>query len=405
MYIDGNKFSDGTQTQAALDALYSLDLDEELPGKEYIEQFETNSYFKDAVCARAKALGYDGASDEELITFLAHCCSQAGVALSRQTITNWIQESAPTGSTVGRENVYKLCFALSMDENQTAEFFLKAFLEKPFQFKRVQECVYYYCLKNGLPYEKAEQLLAQIEQTPAPVSEFCEDNTVLIGQAISAIRNEDKLVQYITENREGFSVQNKTALEKIRELLEKCYEIATEEQKQEQQWHSDEKEQKQKRSADKYSRQVKTPDALLAVIYGYAARATEKDKDGNRYNVYKKSISKSSFPKAIKTNFPQRQQFEYILKGKGSNDAIRKALIVLDFYSFFGEAAAKKIDLDDPFDEFTDELNLLLETCGYEQMYWRNPFDWMIGYSAFADVPLDEFRGLIDAFYLSRDEE
>ena len=140
------------------------------------------------------------------------------------------------------------------------------------------------------------------------------------------------------------------------------------------------------------------------MIYGYSARETVSDKSGKRKKLFATSISKSRFPKYIKSNFPQRQQLENILKGKGTFDSIRKALVILEFYNFYGDALIKHKSSPDLFDEFTDELNLLLEECGYIQMYWRNPLDWMIGYCAYADNPLDEFRGLIEEFYLSEAE-
>lgn len=381
-------FEDGTETQAAVDVLYDWDFENDfLPGEEYIRQFDNNRYFRDAVLLRAAVLGYDGQTDDELSSFLMQRCKQAGVGLSRQTVTNWITQSAPTGSAVGRENVYQLCFALSMNEKQAAEFFLKAFLEKPFHFKDIRECVYFFCLKNGLSYSEAQNILDRIEQYELQEEPISEDNTAKIGEAVDAFRSEDRLIAYIAENKATFSRQSKTAMERFQSLLTSCYEIAAEER-----LLFDDDMPK--------GVQVKTPDALLSVIYGFSARKTEVDKNGVRHKVLQKSISKSNFPKAIKTNFPQRQQIENILKGKSSYDAMRKALIVLEFYSFYGDAFVKKADAYDLFDEFTVELNNLLGECGYVQMYWRNPFDWMIGYCAFSGHPLEEFRDLIDVFYL-----
>ena len=48
-----------------------------------------------------------------------------------------------------------------------------------------------------------------------------------------------------------------------------------------------------------------------------------------------------------------------------------------------------------------EELQTVLAECGYVQLYWRNPFDWMIGYCAMSLNPLDTLRDLIEEYYLS----
>ena len=397
------EFQDGSQTQAAYDDLYSFDFREDESGEqeerllqteEYFQELENDRRFQDKVQDRAVDLGYTGTTNEELITFLVQRCRQAEVGLSRQTITNWIKQNAPTGS--GRENVYRLCFALSMNERETAEFFLKAFLERPFQFKSVRECVYYYCLKNGMSFTYANALIERVEQSPAQSSPFPDDNTAKIEQEVTSFRSEERLVRYLSENRSGFETRNQTAICEIKRLLEVCYKIAT----------------REKPLLEEDGKKVKNADALLQVIYGYAERKTEIDASGMRCKAIPISISKSKFPKAIRENFPRRQQIENILKGKiqDSYDSIRKALIVLKFYSFYGQKCVKKYEAhmsdpyeaegDDTFDEFTDELNGCLYKCGFAQMYWRNPFDWMIGYCAFSGHPLVVFRDLIEWFYL-----
>jgi hypothetical protein len=56
------------------------------------------------------------------------------------------------------------------------------------------------------------------------------------------------------------------------------------------------------------------------------------------------------------------------------------------------------------FDEFVTETNTILADCGYVQLYWRNPFDWLIGYCAQSIAPLDTLREFIEEYYLSDEE-
>ena len=68
---------------------------------------------------------------------------------------------------------------------------------------------------------------------------------------------------------------------------------------------------------------------------------------------------------------------------------------------------AEDIEYTYLFDEFVDETNELLARCGYVQLYWRNPYDWMFGYCANAidsdEDPLDQFRMLIEELYLNKE--
>ena len=375
------KFEDREQTELALDSLFSYDFEDDLPGLEDIEQFDDVMLFKEAILKRIAELGFEGESDSDIVSFLLGLCKDHGADISRQTLSNWICESAPSGGAQSRNNVYRLCFALDFDENRTAEFFLKAYLEKPFNFKDVGECVYYYCLKNKLPYGDAVRIIKTINELPESDNGAFETNTVFIERNVTEITNERKLIDYIAANRAGFKEQGTRARVKLNELLRKCYEIAQQE-------------------SDLYPGQfnvnkVNNPDALLKVIYDYDARKMRYDK--------KISISKSNFPRAIKRNFPQRQQIEDIIKGRGSFDSIRKALVVLEFYHYYGDALINGAQGD--FDEFTDEMNSILQDTGYIQLYWRNPFDWMFGYCAVSNEPMYTFRDLIEEFYLSNDSE
>ena len=135
------------------------------------------------------------------------------------------------------------------------------------------------------------------------------------------------------------------------------------------------------------------------------SREIQKKKNNGKpvtESVYKKSISKSNFPELIKRNWPQREQFAQILEKKtASYDVIRRALIMLTFYDFTANATVNHALEYGIFDEFVDEMNTVLSDCGYVQLYWRNPFDWMIGYCAISSNPLGTLRDLIEEYYLS----
>ena len=206
------------------------------------------------------------------------------------------------------------------------------------------------------------------------------------------------MIEYLVENKSGFTLSNNTAYKKIdEELLPACMKYATMEQQFLTACDSGEADEEK-------AEKITNVDQLLSVIYGYDARATYEKENVYKYSISDKTASK--FPRLIKENFPQRQQFENISKRKASTGVVRKTLIMLYFYEFFTQAYfdnpnSMSLDL---FDEFIDEMNTMLEMCGYVQLYWRNPFDWMIGYcaqeAAEGGNPVYRLRDIITNLYL-----
>ena len=374
-------------TMIALDEFLDYDFENEiLPGVEYIKSLDELSLFTDGIKKRIVQLGYEADLEDKnkIVRFILNLCEDAGVKLNRPTVKNWFVSGNADSSEKGRKNIYKLCFALKMNTEQTIDFFLKCYLERPFNYKDIHEAVAFFCLNTGRSYSDLLRIVEQIEKIDYYDNPDAEDVTENIGRDIQKIADEKEFIDYIVENRSGFTKFNKTATENIDKLLKKCNKLA--------------EKHRIKFFEAEITREIKTVDDLLHVIYGYAARGTT-----DRQNVYAKSIAASDFPVAIKRNFPHRQQFEQIFKGTASYDVLRKALIMLGFFRFFADVDLDGIESGEYFDEFAAEIDSLLNESGYVQMYWRNPFDWMMGYCACSLNPLEELRLLIDEFYLSKD--
>lgn len=396
-------YQNNDATQLVEEKFFEYNFEEnEFPGKDDMDSLNTVTSFNDYVVIHAKRCGYseDVTDTGKLATFLAAKCKYAGVNISRQTLMNWLTNGLPANTASGRENVYRLCFALQMNGHQTIEFFLKAYLERPFNYKDIHEAVYFFCMNNNRSYTDAVDIISKIESADVVSNPYADNITEQIGEYISNLTTEDELVRYVIENRSGFTIQNQSATERIEQLVDSCKIIAP-------------KEYAISCNNDR-AITVDNIDELLTVIYGYAARAVtvERDEKGETVkndkgkpitkSVYKKSISKSNFPDLIKRNWPQREQFAQILEKKtASYDVIRRALIMLTFYDFAANATVNKALEAGIFYEFTDEMNTVLAECGYVQLYWRNPFDWMIGYCAMSSNPLGTLRDLIEEYYLS----
>ena len=372
-------------TQFVEDTFFEYNFEkEELPGKEHMENIKPSEGFLRYVYINASKCGYSEEKDvNKLAKFISEKSKAIGAEISVNTLKNWMTKMIPSNNEGGRENVYRLCFALNMNAAQTAEFFLKAYLERPFNYKVIKEAVYFFCMNNNYDYSYAHEIIKKAESIVALDNKYADDITVKIGERLKEITTESDFLKYLEENMSGFAINNKTATDKIDKLVKACCDIAP-------------MEQRMRANANK-DITVDNIDELLSAIYGYAARATV----GGEAE-YPKSISKSEFPELVRINWPQREQFKNILEKKTATyDVIRRALIILAFYECMANAVVHEALESGVFEEFVNEMNAMLAECGYVQLYWGNPFDWMIGYCAMSPEPLDTFRALIDEYYLN----
>ena len=381
------KYLDGEGTRHAAESVWSFDdMDDtdEVPDdlKDYIDAFQGKNPFADKLWEALERRGFSGRREDinGAVSFILDRCKDAGVnGLSRQTLKNWIGQSEPSDSLQGRENVYKLCFALGMDARETGEFFLKGYLQRPFNYKEPHEAVYYFCLNTHRSYLEAEKLIKQIDgelEAPFEASEY--RHTADIGRELQTLDTEKAVLTYMAEQRGAFLHKSHTAVNTINDLLRRSKSIANELYAKAQ--HEDEAVEK-----------VDSNLGLLTEIYGRPARAV---KSGT--NVYS-SLSNSDFPTLIRRNMLQDQQLSNILNGKGAYEAIRKAIILLKFYEFFAAAELNGSE-GDLYGEFVSDLDTCLAECGYVQHYWKNPYDWMFCYCATQEDPLNTFRKLVECY-------
>lgn len=144
-------------------------------------------------------------------------------------------------------------------------------------------------------------------------------------------------------------------------------------------------------------KKITSDEQLLQEIYGFHARKQESGK-----SVYEGYAFQ--FPEYVAKNFPQFTQLQAIRdpQKEMSDDAARKALILLEFYSFFADLQGKllkdkkearfgnlKEDNDEagdgadgkktvnPFEEYISDARKALNGCGFGSLYVRNPYDWI----------------------------
>ncbi len=330
-----------------------------------------------------------------------------------RAVKNWI--SGTPVNPAYRENLYNLCIALGMNTEQVRVFFLKNYMTIPFNYKDRTDAIYFYGISHDLPYLKILKLLNENELDEDSNSDFFE-STKMIGNYIAEIDDIEIFREYLRSNSYGKRKQYETASKSILELsienaayaeIERTLKIGL-------------MRERENKKGELLSESIILKDdktvnfkALLFVIYGYDNQ--------ERYANKKTKISKCEYlPKAFRENFPNDQEFSRIIKKEASPDVYRKALVIMKFYNFFcssmltymygtnmpevnqkpkntwedyRERDIDKIEAD--LNDFYYETGLLLSQCGFEQMYARNPFDWLMLYCAKSNEPMDTFRELL----------
>ena len=388
-------FENREGTQLAFDTTYDIDyFAEDIwdRGAQYLETLAECNFFLEAMqnylAKGTSVFTGDTASIDDILAFLKQAFADNGVkgdkgagefSYNPSLLRRW----AEGRGLPSQKEALRLALCLRMTVEDAAEFIFKSALTRPFNFKNLYDAVGYFCLANGKTFADAQRILERVEGDNVSPEPSPENDTVVIGDRVSRCRTEEELIRYLAANKTGFAEQSRAALHLLEELVEQAAGLA--------EWERVTFFEEADIPAIKGKENV---PAILNVILGYEARASIGGVD-----VYKNKIDKSNFPYLVRNNFPQPQSLQNFLQRKAvSVEGVRKAIILFTFYNLFATMKKNRVQTDG-FDEYADAVDEALAKCGYVQMYWKHPYDWMFGYCAAALEPLDELREMIAAFY------
>lgn len=422
-------FDNNTKTELAMDAIYFEDptsWEEDLfDSTEYAMELDKRNPILEGIIERLKDLGIgiDEGDRKRLTKELNRRYRAIGIEEGvPKSVKNWL-EGTPVNPAY-RANLYNLCMALEMSIEEIRIFFLKNYMTIPFNFKDRIDASYYWGISHQLSYLEIQKIIDEVNLE----EEICADifeNTRMIGKYISEIDDKDLFVEYLRNNSFGKHRQYETAANAIYELAIEDAAYAETERTIKQGLNRE----KENKNGELLSEPIilkgdKSVNyrALLFVIYGFDNQ--------ERYTNKKSKISKCEFlPKAFRENFPNDQEFSRIASKEASPDVYRKTLVILKFYNFFCSSMLtfmygtdkpkenqrknhtldeyKERDVEDiesDLEDFYYETGMLLAQCGFEQMYARNPFDWLMLYCAKSTDPLDTLRELLMSRFIDREE-
>lgn len=254
---------------------------------------------------------------------------------------------------------YDLCYALEMDFQQTAVFFQKHYLTMPFNVKSSVDAVFMYALYHKKPYSEVTELLRKSKCFVS--QENAHTSTSQILAMILDIDDAEKFLRYLSEHCYDNEQQFQLARSIISDEIELVHTILL------------------RYEADRVLSPERLNSMTIEALLGY------------KYQSGSKKSKDSKLPKRFTESLPNDVTLGKIVNGDvASYDLLRKTLMLLKFYNFYYE-----VDNSDPntiggnLMDFYEELNGVLISCGFAQLYVRHPFDCLLLYCANSYDPID----------------
>lgn len=380
-----------------------------------------------------KEYGYNGDLEDtqNKITFLNAALAKQGLSIENKTLANWFTNKVrPMYKETQRESIYKICFALNLNENETTTFFNHIYFDRAFNFRNTRELVYYFCLKNHLSYEVATKIIDRIKK--AEVNNILKEETVLTSHIYGSLDNlktEEDIVDYVVNHPNNFSKYNVSAIKMLSASLQKLAGSIQDKEKIHQyrksslpirayKFHSLAVQEAyledlslQVKLDDVYKadsllmhKDVTSIDFLLSTIYRInlkkASLKNIKEQFERNHPLFIRQIADM-----LLLNFPDKKTFSNILASTqerhASYDAMRKAIILLHFYEFWCPLYMKEnfnyddLDFQPEYDDYIDEINTKLTYAGMGTLYVVNPYDRLFMICSTSDDPLMLFRSIL----------
>lgn len=384
---------------------------------DYLNKAENFRTFDEGLTEFIKKHGYveeDGLSKEKCVeqrvAFLLKKMKEKNISISKKTLEyHFSGEKRPDVKDSSRKIIFKLCFAMDLDVEETTDFFNKIYFDRTFNVKNIDELVYYFCIKNKKSFTYAEELIKKVKNLLAEDSAEASSELVYtnsIREKADVFTTEEELIRYVLDNKNAFNRYNVTAIKEYtnllnriqgkkedKEVLDRLSKVKTNRE------HDDLKKcglvvqdfYKNNLSELTTNMDIASVDFMLYVIYGSFLPVGKNGK--SKYSFAKNA----KLLKIIKSNFPSKKTISDANKEAISFEAMRKILILLEFYAFcFDANEADDDECIDFFDDFKDQMNDILDSSGMGPLYVGNPYDWLFLYCAKCDNPLDVFRSIID---------
>lgn len=369
--------------------------------------------FNEALTAFLVRHGYTGdpLDADEKAKYIRTKFKDADIPVPRD-IKNWFDP----GKSIGRDTAFQICFAFGMTVEETNDFFRRVYFERSFDCHSISEAVYYFCIRNGIGYQEAQHILAQMPTDKKGA--IRTDREVLytgtIMKFINGAKSAEELVAYVNEHLEQFGYNNVTATKHIQDLWHTISQengLAYQEgcllDKAFNRYHE-----KSESDDDDYTVVTQKADSswrIYSQILGLDKHQTVKY--GAKRSIKQLLVNNALLPPLAEGSFPDRDGIEKITKGAHvSHERIRKTMILLEFYSYWAQEIVKAKDAyceatKTEAERCIDKINRYLLEASYPELYHGNPYDWIFLWAVNDTCPLLAFREYIAELIAFKSEQ
>lgn len=328
---------------------------------------------------------------------------------------------------VSRKTAFQICFAFGLGVEETNDFFRCVQFERGFDCHTISEAVYYFCMRNGLSYIEAQEIIARIpvpkKAKTIPNREVLYTGTII--EYINGIDDKEKLIQYIIDNINDFQYNNATAIKYIQELwaeISKADGLAAKEGLIIDRTYNrfedrhikgvtdtrskeviDAEIRQQEQEVRPYDYVVAGSDASTWIIFSQIIGLAnyQENEYATKYDRSLSSVLSGNKLMPLKADycFPNRQNIDKLIRGDsvGDDEIIRKMLIFLVFYTHWAKLVISKNDAFysanfSDAERCLDTINVRLLDAGYPELYAGNPYDWLFKWALNDENPLIAFR-------------
>lgn len=415
--------------------------------RDFLRNKDTFRPFHEGLTELLRRIDFEEINDPVAKTaFLMERLRSIGSTLEKKTVADWVSgKRRPKVENGSRERMYELCFALDLSLDDVNWFFGHVYFDRCFNYRTINEAVYFYCFKNRLSYATAKDLIQKINSFPAQ-AEKTSLYTEEIKMRLEHISSEEQLVEVLGSHRDSFSVWNQTIAANIRELRDQL--LGNEESKRtfaslKKEWEryaytlNNPKSDPTKEYLEKRKKALETSyetqkdiikNCGLLVHYLCIRESVDEGPEANFSRLMldlfsneepfsdafllrtllttDSGIAKNTVvPDIIKNNFPSKKTFSDILDEvkvgtSKSYDALRKVLLLLKYHVYWyqiyiSSSDKKNYSSEEAFERWHDETNALLTECGYQDLSAVNPYDLIFLIAGHTNVPLAFFNELI----------
>ncbi len=295
-----------------------------------------------------------------------------------QNIDNWMLfkrsirgNSGKGKKSSGKDTIYRLCLGLFTESDsieRTMEFFLKACMFPPFNTKRLEDVVFYYCIKyhktiddvyriidsipvaniqlqNSLETIGLDAMMDKIGNDENSLREYilshcCYDSQLEYSNALSLIDDLDKRLKY-----QGIKIKFKSLVGKISTVVGRD------------------------NKREKFDNAWMDIESMLR---------NRKDSNGDPvFNATEIICIHTTLNHIIET-FPLYQSTNPIKKYDGDKTELIRRTLIVRFLTYYFNNQDEGVDPNKSYEEFCNYLDGHLHQCGFIQTYPLNPFDFLI---------------------------